>query len=429
VNTQDLSAEMLRTNWAKNLAYGADRIVVPTTVAETQEAVRSARKVRALGSRHCFNDIADTTGTHIWLGRLNRVLTLDRAKSQVVVEGGIRYGELGPYLHEHGYALHNTASLPHISVAGAVATATHGSGALGNLATAVAAIELIDADGDLVSLARDKDGGSFAGAIVNLGALGVVTKLTLDLQPAFTVRQDVFLELPVATLQAHFDEIMGSGYSVSVFTDWQGDAAEQVWIKTAVKPGDSFAARDSFFGARPATRNIHPLERLDALHCTAQMGVVGPWYDRLPHFRMGFTPASGDELQVEYFVPAEHAAAAIGALHRCSDMIAPIIVMGEIRTIAADDLWMSPCHHVPCVAFHFSCRQDWPALKDVLPQLEAALAPFDVRPHWGKMFTMPPETILSRYPKAAAFRDLLGAHDPSGKFRNAFVERTIFAGV
>jgi xylitol oxidase len=423
VNTQ---LQTLRTNWSRNLVYGGDRLVVPSTVAEAQEAVRSARKVRALGSRHCFNDIADTTGTHVWLGRLNRILSLDKANRQVTVEAGIRYGELGPYLHEQGYALHNTASLPHISVAGAVATATHGSGALGNLATAVAGIEFIAAAGDLAVLSREKDRASFPGAVVHLGAIGVVTKLVLDLQPAFAVRQDVFQELPVSMLQKHFDEIMSSGYSVSVFTDWQGDTAKQVWIKSVVKSGEKFGAKDWFFGARPATKNLHPLESLDAVNCTDQMGVVGPSYDRLPHFRMGFTPATGDELQVEYFVPAVRAAEAIGALQRCSGLLAPLLLMGEIRTIAADDLWMSPCYATPCVAFHFSCKPDWPALKALLPHLEEALAPFDPRPHWGKLFTLPPEAFLSRYPKLAEFRALLGAYDPNGKFRNAFVSRNVF---
>jgi xylitol oxidase len=417
---------MPRTNWAGNLAYSADRLLLPDTVAEAQQAVRDAGKVRVVGSRHCFNDIADTTGTHLSLERLNRVLSLERARSQVTIEGGARYGEIGPYLHEQGYALHNTASLPHISVAGACATATHGSGALGNLAIAVAAIEFINAAGDLVTLSRETGGDTFNGAVVNLGAIGVLTRLTLDLQPAFSVRQDVFRELPVAALKAHFNEIMTSGYSVSVFTDWQGETAEQVWIKSAVQPGGMFAAKDTLFGAWPATEKIHPIARLDAVNCTEQMGIAGPAYDRLPHFRMGFTPASGEELQVEYFVPADHGVAAIETVHRHGDRLAPLLLMGEIRTIAADELWMSPCYRQPCVAFHFSLKQDWPALKEILPGLEAALAPFHPRPHWGKMFTMPPAAVQARYARLPEFRALLEEHDPHGKFRNAFVERNVF---
>jgi xylitol oxidase len=310
VANTDTSAETTgpRTNWAGNLVYGAERLVVPDSIAAAQSAVRTAETVRVVGSRHCFNDIADTTGTHISLERLNRVLALDRSRNQVTVEGGIRYGELGPYLHERGYALHNMASLPHISVAGACATATHGSGSLGNLASAVAAIEFIDGQSELVALSRVTAADSFPGAVVNLGALGVVTKLTLDLKPAFHVRQDIFLGLPFAALESQFEAIMTGGYSVSLFTAWQTDTVEQVWVKSAVEPGAAFAVRDSLFGARPATAKMHPIAGVDPVNCTEQMGAVGPAHERLPHFRMGFMPASGDELQVEYFVPREHPA-------------------------------------------------------------------------------------------------------------------------
>jgi xylitol oxidase len=418
---------MSRTNWAGNLTYGADLLLVPNTVEEAQEAVRAAGKLRVLGSRHCFNDIADTTGTQLSLERLKRVVSVDRARNQVTVEGGIRYGDLGPYLHEQGYALRNLASLPHISIAGACATATHGSGiALGNLATAVAAIEFINAAGDLVTLSREKDRDTFAGAVVSLGALGVITKLTLDLRPAFNMRQDVYRDLPVAELEAHFDEIMSSGYSVSLFTDWRGDTVEQAWIKSVVDAGGSNEARHSFFGARPATENMHPLASLDAVNCTEQMGIAGPSYDRLPHFRMGFTPAGGEDLQVEYFVPREDAVAAMKTLHRQGDRLAPLLMISEIRTVAADDLGMSPCYQQPCVVFHFSFKPPLPALKQLLPGLEEALAPFHPRPHWGKVFTMPPRTVQARYEKLPAFRAVLNAHDPGGKFRNAFIERNVF---
>ena len=416
-----------RTNWAGNLTYSSDRLIVPNTVAEAQEAVKTAKKMRVVGSRHCFNDIADTTGTHISLERLDRVLSLDTSGHRVTVEGGIRYGELGPYLHERGYALHNMASLPHISVAGACATATHGSGAVGNLAVAVAELEFINAEGDLVVLKRDHD-ESFAGAVVNLGALGVVTKLTLDVQPAFDVRQDVFCDLPIAALETHFDEIVSSGYSVSTFTVWQTDDIEQVWIKSALRPGVPFSPRETLFGARPATCNLHPMTGLDAIHCTEQMGVAGASHDRLPHFRSGFTPASGEELQVEYFVPREHAAAAIRAIRQQGHWMKDLVVGAEIRTIAADALWLSPCYQTPCVAFHFSFKRNWPALRTILPKIEEALAPLQPRPHWGKMFTMPPAEIQARYPRLSDFKALIHAHDPQGKFRNRFVDRTLFSG-
>ena len=228
---------MSQTNWAGNLVYGAERHVAPATVADAQEAVRGAAKLRVVGSRHCFNDIAITTGTQLSLEHLKGVVSLDTSRHRVTVEGGIRYGDLCPYLHERGYALHNLASLPQITIAGACATATHGSGVtLGNLATAVAAIEFIDAEGDLVSLSRDTNPGVFPGAVVSLGALGVITKLTLDLRPAFAMRQDVYRDLPIKALAENFDEIMGSGYSVSLFTGWQTDGSSRHGSRTRLRP-------------------------------------------------------------------------------------------------------------------------------------------------------------------------------------------------
>ena len=419
---------MARTNWAGNLTYSTDRLVLPGTVDQAREAVRNASQLRVLGSRHCFNDIADTTGTHLSLEHLNRVLSLDKARRRVTVEGGIRYSDLGPYLHQQGYALHNLASLPHISVAGACATATHGSGVtLGNLAIAVSAIEFIDADGNLVALSREKDGDTFRGAVVGLGALGVITQLTLDLLPDFEMRQHVYRDLPYAALEAHFREIMASGYSVSLFTSWGGDAVEQVWIKSRAEAGAGIKAQASFFGATPASENMHPVAGLDAVNCTDQRGIAGPSYDRLPHFRIGSTPAGGEDLQAEYFISDEKAVDAVRTLRKFSDRLAPVLLISEVRTVAADELWMSPCYHRSTVALHFSFKPDWPGVKQVLPELEAALSPFEPRPHWGKLFTMPPRVVRSRYEKLEAFKGLLAAHDPDGKFRNSFVRRNIFA--
>ncbi len=414
-------------NWAGNLTYHADALRVPVTRDEAQECVRAAARLRVLGSRHCFNDIADTTGTHLSLERFRRVVSLDRAAGQVTVEAGIRYSDLAPYLHEQGFALHNLASLPHITIAGACATATHGSGVgLGNLATQVAAMEFIDASGTLVTLSRTDNPDTFPGAVVNLGALGVVTRLTLDIQPDFDVAQHVFLDLPVNALDAHFDEIMSSGYSVSLFTDWRGDTINQVWIKSVVGASPDLGGRQSFHGARPATRNVHPVGG-DPVNCTPQMGVPGPAYDRLPHFPIGSIPAGGGDYQAEYFVAREDAIGAVSALQAFGDRMAPHLMMSEVRAIAADDLWMSPCYEEPRVAFHFSFKPDWPALKALLPELEAVLEPFDPLPHWGKLFTMQPGTVQARHKKLDAFRDLLEKHDPGGKFRNDFVNRHIFA--
>ncbi|WPP50380.1 D-arabinono-1,4-lactone oxidase [Catalinimonas niigatensis] len=421
---QQTVSQEARKNWAGNLTYSTDQLYEPASVEEAQEMVKSLDKVKALGTRHCFNNIADSKVNQLSLQKLTQI-SIDEDANTVTVDAGVNYGLLSPYLHERGYALHNLASLPHISVAGACATATHGSGVNnGNLPSAVKAIEFISANGELVKLSREADGDKFNGAVVNLGALGVVTHLTLDIQPTFKMRQEVYLSLPVAQLEEHFDEIMSAGYSVSLFTDWKTDQVNQVWIKRKVDDtkGDAEA---EFYGARLADRDVHPIIEISAENCTQQMGIAGPWYERMPHFRMDFTPSSGTELQAEYFVPRQHAVAAFQAVQTLKDQIAPLLMISEIRTIAADDFWMSPCYQQDSVAFHFTCEQDWENLQHLLPKIEEALQPYGVRPHWGKMFTMSPDRLASLYPKLTEFRNLVKEYDPQGKFSNAYLQRNI----
>ena len=422
------AAERLK-NWAGNLEYSTDSLVTARSLQDVQAAVRAHDSLRVLGSRHCFNTIADSTSHLLSLAPMDAVVSLDADARTVTVAGGIRYGQLAPALDGKGFALHNLASLPHISIAGACATATHGSGERnGNLATAVSAIELVTAAGEVVTLSRGKDADTFAGAVVALGALGAVTKITLDVQPAFTMRQHVYENLPLSQMKEHFDEIEASAYSVSLFTDWQRGRLNEVWIKSRMDAERSFDAPPEFFGATRAARNLHPIAELSAENCTEQMGVPGPWFERLPHFRMGFTPSAGKELQAEYFVPRAQAVDAILAVERLRDQIGPHLLISEIRTIAADDLWLSPCHRQPSVAIHFTWKQDWPAVNRLLPVIERELSPFNVRPHWGKLFTLDPATLRSRYERLPAFVELCHRFDPRGKFRNAFLEKYIFGG-
>lgn len=415
-----------RKNWSGNLTYRAGELHLPTSVFEAQEIVRKSGHLRALGTRHCFNDIADSERDQVSLRNLNRVIGLDETTHRVTVEGGIRYDELCPYLHGKGYALHNLASLTALSIAGACATATHGSGDTnGILATAVSALEFVNAEGELVALSRDRDGEVFTGALVGLGAFGVVTRLTLDLQSAYAVRQHVYQHLPLAALVDHFDEITSSGTSVSLFTDWETDAINQVWIKRKGSGGTE-AAESEFFGARLATRDLHPIMERPADACTGQMGVLGPWHERLPHVRSDTTLTSGNELQSEYFVPREFAGDAVRRLREIGHRLAPVLLISEIRTIDADDLWMSMCYQRPSVAFHFTWAQNGKGVRKVLPLIEEALDPFDPRPHWGKVFAMPPDKVRARYEKLSDFRDLVRQYDPAGKFRNGFLQRFIF---
>lgn len=420
-----LASERL-TNWAGNITYSTDRVHEAATLDEIRSQLSADEKLKVLGTRHCFNTIVDSRYNFLSLKPMQE-MTLDADARTVTVGAGVKYGQLGPYIDAKGFALHNLASLPHISVAGAITTATHGSGEKnGNLATAVAALELVTAAGDVVKLSRESNDLDFHAAVVGLGALGVITRVTLNVQPTYQVRQYVYEDLPLREMQDHFDEIEASGYSVSLFTDWRAKKISELWIKTRTDHEPAFKAPQEFFGAKLATRNLHPIIGLSAENCTQQMGVPGPWYDRLPHFRMGFTPSAGKELQTEYLLPRRHAVEAILAVERLQDQVSPHLLITEIRTIAADDLWMSTAYQQPSVAIHFTWKPDWPSVRKVLPVIEKQLSPFQPRPHWGKLFTMSPSELRSRYEKLDDFLALVAKYDPKGKFRNDFLNTNLF---
>jgi len=411
------------TNWAGNFRFSAREVLQPGSVAELQAAVRDREHVKVLGTGHSFNGIADSTGAILLLDDLPSAISLDPTTSTVRAAAGVTFGELGAYLHARGFGIPNLASLPHISLAGAFATGTHGSGVANPiLAASVTALELVKADGELVKLSRATDADVFDGVVVGLGALGVVVSVTLDVVPAFEVRQDVYLDLAFDAALAEFEELMAAAYSVSLFANWQQTAFDMVWCKNRV--GDP-ALRDPqtpLFGARPAITNQHPIPGLDAVHCTDQLSRPGPAHERLPHFRMDFLPSHGDELQTEYLLPRHHAIAAFNALRPLHIEIAQLVLVNEIRTIAKDSLWMSPAYRRDSVAFHFTWKPDWAAVQGLLTKLEAALAPFEPRPHWGKVFRMPPAEVHKHCPRIEDFRALAHTFDPGGKFRNPFLD-------
>jgi xylitol oxidase len=416
-----------RENWAGNLTYSTDHLHTPASIEEVRQVVMKCAKLRALGTRHSFSSIADSTANQISLRRLDEI-TIDDKERVVTVGAGVSYGQLAPVIDARGYALHNLASLPHISVAGAIATGTHGSGVRnGNLATAVTALEIVTADGKIIHLSREKDGETFLGAVVGLGALGVVTRVTLNLQPTFQVAQSVYQNLSFDHLQHHFDDIFGSGYSVSLFTDWQNHRATQVWIKRRLAPGDKNEWQPEFFGSKLASEKLHPIAGHPAESCTEQQGIPGPWYERLPHFKMNFTPSSGRELQTEYFVPRDRGYAAILAVEKLRNLITPHLFVTELRTIAADDLWMSMAYQRPSLAIHFTWKPEWPEVSKILPKIEAQLEPFGARPHWGKLFTLPPARLQAQYTRLAEFKASLKRYDSEGKFRNEFLNSNLFS--
>ena len=410
------------TNWAGNITFQARQVHRPSSLDELRRIVATADRIRPLGTGHSFNRIADSTGDLVSVAGLPPRLDIDATNSTVTVAGGLRYGEVVGRLHEAGFALHNLGSLPHISVAGACATATHGSGRHnGNLATAVAAVELVAADGTLLRVERGS--ADFDAVAVGLGGFGVVTALTLDLQPTFQVYQHVYRDLPAQRFVGNAEEIFGAGYSVSLFTDWRADRFTQVWCKRRVDEAGDRTAPPVWLDATLADAPCNPVPGMPAENCTEQLGAPGPWHQRLPHFRLEFTPSSGAELQSEYFVPRAHAVQAFQALSRIRERIAPVLQICELRTIAADTQWVSPSGARDSVAFHFTWIQDPAAVEPVLTAIEEQLAPYDARPHWGKLFNLGPEVLRERYPRYADFQRLLGRYDPAGKFRNEFLDR------
>jgi xylitol oxidase len=399
-----------RTNWGGNYTYRARAWHRPASLDEVRALASRASSLRVVGSRHSFTDVGDA----------DELLSLDALGAEVevgdgvaTVGAGMTYAAVATALAHHGVALHNLASLPHISVGGAIATATHGSGAgNGNLATAVAGLELVLSSGDVVSVARGDD--AFDGMVVGVGALGVVTRVTLDVEPAFEIRQNVFEGLPWDTLLAHFDEVMSAAYSVSVFSRW-GDAVEQVWLKS--RGGSGFG---TFFGATPAAVERHPILALDPVSATAQRGVVGAWHDRLPHFRIEFSPSAGEEIQSEYFVRRPDAVDAVRALLAIGDAVRDVLLVSEIRAVAADTLWLSPQYEQDTIALHFTWRRDQAAVERALAIVEDALAPFAPRVHWGKLFLSAPSL-----PRGGDFLALRSRLDPRGAFRNAWLDRVL----
>jgi xylitol oxidase len=401
------------TNWAGNVSF-ASELQRPRTIEELQELVAAAEKVRVLGTGHSFNRIADSTGTLVSVADLPKVIEV--GDGGVTVSAGLRYGEVTAALQAQGLALHNLGSLPHISVAGACSTGTHGSGDTnGPLADAVSAITFVNASGELVTLTRDDE--DFAGSVISLGALGVTVSMTLDVQPAYQISQVVYDGLPVERLGTDFDAVMGSAYSVSAFTDWV-DPDVMVWRKRR----ELTAPDPKWLGATLADGPRHPIKVMPADYATQQGGVAGPWNERLPHFRLEFTPSNGDELQSEYFVPRERAAEAFDVLRALGNRFAPVIQVSEIRTIAADDLWLSPSQGRDTVALHFTWIQDETAVRPVVAALEERLAPLDARPHWGKVFAADAATLAERYPKVKDFTALAANYDPTGKFRNEYLD-------
>ena len=409
------------SNWSGHVAFGASTLEAPATIEELQALLARSPRVHPVGTAHSFNDIADTDGIQVDLGRLPQDVEVDADRAIAWLPAAMRYGTAARILDDQGWAVHNLASLGHISVAGTVSTGTHGSGdANPTLSAMVAGVERVTADGDLEVV--DAADPSFPGAVVSLGALGILTRVGVRIEPSFTVRQYVFDDIHHDRVEQEFDHIFSAAYSVSFFTTWSSSRLGQVWMKRRDGTDPSWTSHQ-WMGGHLADGPRHPLPGHDPVHCTEQGGVPGPWHERLAHFRLDFTPSSGDELQTEYLLPRDSAPEALRALGDVSAGIQPLVQVSEVRTMTADDLWLSGAYGRPTVGVHFTWRRT-PDVLPLLPELDALFAHFEGRPHWGKLFSAT-RPLADRYPGFGDFAALVQGADPRGKFRNRFIDEVL----
>ena len=405
-------------NWSGNIEYRPAEIARPSSISELQKVVADSSNVRAYGSGHSFNTLADTDGTLIAFSVFDKNIEIDSSKMLVRVPAGVRYGEVAPKLHANGFALRNMGSLPHITVVGATSTGTHGSGVGNkNLSGSIAEIELITATGDAITL----DQSELPAARVALGSIGIIHHLTLDIVPTYEVAQTVYFDLPFVQLISNLDAILSAGYSVSVLSMWGDEFVDQVWVKSKIGT-NLVLTQNEWFGAKLATRKSNPIREADSAAATEQFGLPGPWFERLPHFKLDFTPSFGEELQTEYFIDRKDAPAALNAIYKIREELSELIMVCEMRTVAQDENWLSEAYGRETFVFHFTWRPNIPAVEKLLLKIEASLEPFKARPHWGKVFTNNAFDFSSLYPKFNSFLTYRGTYDPSRKFVNKLLE-------
>jgi alditol oxidase len=411
-------------NWAANFTFTAKRLHLPTSIGEVQRIVATSPNIRAVGARHSFNGIADSGVDQIDLGRIDPDIVIDRERMSVTVGGGISYGDLAAFLHREGFALHNLASLPQITVAGAIATATHGSGD-GNqaLSSAVVGLEMVVGDGSV----RRVEAGEvdFDGMVVGLGAFGIVTRVRLKIQPTFDIRQDAFVDLPWDELIARFDAISSAAYSFSIFTKWSGPSANRIWLKRRIGTGAAEAELSRLVLKSGPPYSV-PAREENPLALLNPFGLAGPWSERLTHTPRDLAPLPAEQIQSEYLIPRPQFANAVAILRSMAGRVDPLLVASEIRTVATDQLWLSPFYRQDTVALHFTWKKEREAVDAVTRDLEAALIPLGAKPHWGKLIHADAATLAPLYPRMADFRALAMRHDSEGKFRNAWLERHVF---
>jgi xylitol oxidase len=412
-------------NWAATYTFAATRLHRPASIGDVQRVVAVAANVRAVGSRHSFNGIADSPADQIDLTGIDPDIVIDRERMTVTVGAGTSYGDLSMFLHRDGFALHNLASLSQISVAGAIATATHGSGD-GNkaLSSAVVGLELVAGDGSIRRVERGH--ADFDGMVVGLGAFGIVTRVTLAIEPTFDIRQDAFVDMPWDQLLTGFDTISSAAYSFSIFTNWAGPAANRIWLKTRMGTAlaDEFAV--SKLGLTRGLPYTVPATVENPLAILNPFDVPGPWCDRLTHTRHDISPPPADQIQSEYLIPRLQLGKAVAIIRATGPRIDTLLHASEIRTVAADEFWLSPFYRQDSVGIHFTWKKQIEAVDAITKELEMALIPLGGKPHWGKVIHADAAALAPLYPRMADFRSCALRCDPAGKFRNAYLEKHVF---
>ncbi len=411
-------------NWARNLEFSAGEFLEINSISQLQEVINNSDKVKVLGTGHSFSPIADTSGSLISIKKLDPEIHIDSKMQTVSVSAGTSYAQLARYLEANGWALENLASLGEITVAGAIMTGTHGSGSSNTvLSNAVVEIEMILASGEKLLL-NQQNLEEFNGFIVSFGALAVFTRLKLKIVKSFSIKQIVYENITSKSVSEYFDEIFDNAYSVSYFNSWAKNSTGQIWMKF-LSDKDTSTLPKNAFGGNLAVANQHPVKVNDPSTCTEQMGAPGKWLYRLPHFKLDSSPASGDEVQTEYLVDRKYVKEYIEELSLIGDEIADKVYATEIRTIKADNLWLSGAYERPTVGFHFTWKKS-ADIETFLPKIEQILGQNGGRPHWGKLFSTNKNQLITRYPKFSNFQQLLKKYDPDGKFRNQFIDRYFY---
>lgn len=401
-------------NWSENIEYTAAAVLEPSSMEELQEIVSVAARVKALGTRHSFTTVADSPqGALVSLARLDATVRVDRSAMTASVPAGASYGVVAPQLDAAGVALANMGSLPHISVGGATATGTHGSGdAHPVLASAIRSLDLVTATGELETV--DRAHADFPAIAAGLGAFGLITRIELDVEPRYEMRQDVYRGIAWATALEHYDEFMAAADSVNHQGRFTAPADTQAIVKSRVVEH----APDQLLGAPRDDEDRHA-----GPQHTPRRGVPGPWHLRLPHFHLEHPPSvGGDELQSDYMVARADAPQAIAALRSIGPEIDEHLWGFEIRSVAADDFWMSAGYGRDSVSIGFTWRKHIAEVTALLPRVEQALAPYEPRPHWGKLFAIPGATLRQRLPHYDDFFDAVERWDHERKFANPFLD-------